>query len=421
MKLHSSQNTLHLLHTLIDILPDLIYIKDTQSRFLLANQALARVFGLKDPKEVIGKTDFDFHPPELAKRYYADEQALLQSGQPLINHEEPVLNHTTGEMRWLLTTKIPFRDKHGQIAGFIGLNRDITERKQSDEALQQITQARTAELEALQHIMQQINVVAERLGHSSATMTETSAQMASGATQTSQQVAMISNNSQRINQNITTFSVALEEFTASIHELSQAVHDVTGMITNAVTLTDTSYTAITKLDGQLQEIGKISKMITVISQQTKFLALNANIEAARVGEAGQGFKMVADEVKTLARDTATAAEGITKKIATIQANSHDTAVATTELVNIIREVSDFSQNVATAMTQQAQTTDNITTTIVQTTRDSDEITHAIAEVATAAKHAAHQAAIVQQEAVELAGLAKQLRQLVTQFNPTTPA
>lgn len=125
----------NMLRALIDHLPDYVYIKDNESRFLLANPAIMRQLGATTLTEVIGRTDFDFSPPELAGQYYADEQALLQSGQPLLNHEEPVIDQETGQQRWLLTTKVPFRDSQGQIVGLIGLNRDITERKQIEEAL----------------------------------------------------------------------------------------------------------------------------------------------------------------------------------------------------------------------------------------------------------------------------------------------
>jgi PAS domain S-box-containing protein len=127
----------NLLRTLIENLPDYIYVKDTDSRFILANTAIIRQLGAATPDEVIGKTDFDFHPPELARQYRADEQAICQSGQPLINHEEPTIHHLTGQMRWLSTTKVPLRDNQGRIVGLVGMNRDITERKQADERLRE--------------------------------------------------------------------------------------------------------------------------------------------------------------------------------------------------------------------------------------------------------------------------------------------
>ncbi len=125
----------NLLHTLINSIPDYIYVKDLESRFLLANDATVRVMGATTLTELIGKTDFDFYPAKLAQEYYEDEQAIIQSGQPLINREEPVVDQKTGARKWLLTTKVPLLDSQGNIVGFVGIGRDITEHKQAEEAL----------------------------------------------------------------------------------------------------------------------------------------------------------------------------------------------------------------------------------------------------------------------------------------------
>ncbi len=122
----------NLLRTLIDNLPDYIYAKDTKSRFVLSNIATAREVGAKNPDELIGKTDFDFFPHNLAERYHSDEKSVLESGQSLINREELVIDHA-GNRLWVLTTKVPLRDSSGQIVGLVGMNRDITERKKAEE------------------------------------------------------------------------------------------------------------------------------------------------------------------------------------------------------------------------------------------------------------------------------------------------
>ena len=121
-----------LLRTLIDSLPDNIFVKDRQSRFLINNLAHVRTLGATHPDEVLGKTDRDIFPAESANQYYGDEQALMKSGQPL-NREETVVNPRTGEKRWLQTTKVPLRDKQGVVVGLMGINRDITERKRAEE------------------------------------------------------------------------------------------------------------------------------------------------------------------------------------------------------------------------------------------------------------------------------------------------
>ncbi|MGC9395250.1 MAG: GAF domain-containing protein [Anaerolineae bacterium] len=122
----------NLLRILIDNLPDYIYIKDRQSRFLVNNIAHLNVLGAKTQEEVTGKTDFDIFPQELAEQYYADEQKLMDAGEALIDREEPVVDQTTGESQWVSSTKIPLRDADGQVTGFVGMTRDITERRRAE-------------------------------------------------------------------------------------------------------------------------------------------------------------------------------------------------------------------------------------------------------------------------------------------------
>jgi two-component system cell cycle sensor histidine kinase/response regulator CckA len=121
-----------LLRTLIDNMPDRIYVKDAGSRWVVANRALAELVGVKNPRELIGKTDFDFWPKELAARFFSDEKAILRTGKPLVNHIETVLD-PHGNSRWTSTTKVPWHDKQGRVIGIMGIGRDITERKSAEE------------------------------------------------------------------------------------------------------------------------------------------------------------------------------------------------------------------------------------------------------------------------------------------------
>ena len=113
----------NLLYTLINSLPDRIYVKDTESRFLLNNFAHIRSLGAKSQKEVTGKTDFDFRPPEFATRYWADDQSVIQSGEALINREEPTV-FSSNKTGWHLATKVPLRDPQKKIIGLVGISRD---------------------------------------------------------------------------------------------------------------------------------------------------------------------------------------------------------------------------------------------------------------------------------------------------------
>jgi len=123
-----------LLRTLINNLPDIIFAKDLQSRFVLTNTACAHQLGADSVEEVLGKMDVDFVSPELASQYIADEQALMRSGQP-VTKEELTQNKETGEIRRSLTSKVPLKDHTGKVIGLIGIARDITNLKRTEEAL----------------------------------------------------------------------------------------------------------------------------------------------------------------------------------------------------------------------------------------------------------------------------------------------
>lgn len=123
-----------LLQALLDHVPDRIYFKDAQSRFIKLSRTLATRRGLTDPEQAIGKTDFDFFPPEKAAEFFADEQRIIRTGQPLINKIEKQ-TAPDGEVSWASVTKVPLRDEAGKVVGIAGINRDITNQKQVEDAL----------------------------------------------------------------------------------------------------------------------------------------------------------------------------------------------------------------------------------------------------------------------------------------------
>jgi PAS domain S-box-containing protein len=129
----------YLLRTLMDNLPDTIYFKDAGSRFLRINKALTNYFGLSDPVQAVGKTDFDFFTQDHTQLAYADEQEIIRTGRPVVGKEEKRI-WLDGRVRWLSTTKMPFRDRDGTIIGTFGVSRDITTVKLAEQALRESEQ-----------------------------------------------------------------------------------------------------------------------------------------------------------------------------------------------------------------------------------------------------------------------------------------
>src|SRR5471032_1522967 len=125
----------NLLRTLAETFPHRIYAKDTETRFIFGNMAVAQGMGVSSPDELLGKTDFGFYPEACATRYHREEQAIMQSGQPLMHREEEVKYLLTNDVAWMLTTKVPLRDDDGKVVGIVGVNYDITERKRTEMEL----------------------------------------------------------------------------------------------------------------------------------------------------------------------------------------------------------------------------------------------------------------------------------------------
>lgn len=123
-----------LLLSVINSIPDQVYVKDTESRFVAVNPVTARFFGAASPAQFVGKSDFDYFPRGLAEQFLTEERALLLYNEPCVNREA-VIRDSDGHSHWVLTTKVPLRDRAGQITGLLGINRNITERKEAEETI----------------------------------------------------------------------------------------------------------------------------------------------------------------------------------------------------------------------------------------------------------------------------------------------
>ena len=128
------------LQTLVDWVPDNIWVKDVDSRFVLANKATATRIGKASVNELIGKSDLELCPPDKAREYYADERRVIETGEPMIDKEEYA---AIGEETWILTTKVPLHDDRGKIIGVVGISRDISDRRRAD--IQRTSQAHVLE------------------------------------------------------------------------------------------------------------------------------------------------------------------------------------------------------------------------------------------------------------------------------------
>jgi len=125
-----------LLQTLMDNIPDCIYFKDDKNRFIRVNKAKAE-HSNTIPDEMIGKTDFDFLPEEEARETFADDNRVMKSGKPIIDKVEKI-THLNEKEHWISATKVPWYNDKGQIVGTMGISRDITERKEEQDQIENL-------------------------------------------------------------------------------------------------------------------------------------------------------------------------------------------------------------------------------------------------------------------------------------------
>ena len=145
----------NLLRSVIDNLPDHVFLKDTQGKYLLDNLAHQKWLGYEDLDHVHGKTVFDFFPEEIARKLDADDAAVLASGEPMVNHEEMLVT-ADGQTRWVVTSKVPWRGEGSETIGLVCITRDITSQKAAEENLRKVNfelrQSREKTLVAMQRL-----------------------------------------------------------------------------------------------------------------------------------------------------------------------------------------------------------------------------------------------------------------------------
>lgn len=181
--------------------------------------------------------------------------------------------------------------------------------------------------------------------------------------------------------NVQAIASATEELSASSGEIAQQIEQSSQIARQAVETATHSTRTVTGLSEAVQKIGDIVQMIQQIAEQTNLLALNATIEAARAGDAGKGFAVVASEVKALANQTAKATEDISRQIADVQAATNQTVSEINTIGETIRNISNASTAIASAVQEQTAATGEISRNIQQTATGTNEISGNISKVA----------------------------------------
>lgn len=183
--------------------------------------------------------------------------------------------------------------------------------------------------------------------------------VAAAVEQMSANMNVVANSSEHMSLGMNTVAVAIEEMSSSLNEVARNSAQASKVAGQAQEKASLSARTMDELGKGAQEIGKVVEMISAIAAQTNLLALNATIEAASAGEAGKGFAVVANEVKELAKQTASATEEIRKQVGAIQGKSKDSIEAIQSILQVINEVNSLNANIAAAVEEQTATTNEI--------------------------------------------------------------
>ncbi|WP_430640988.1 methyl-accepting chemotaxis protein [Couchioplanes caeruleus] len=253
------------------------------------------------------------------------------------------------------------------------------------------------------------------LAASSEELSTTSTQIAAAAEETSAQAGTVSQAAGQVDAGIATVAASSEEMGASIREISANSSEAARVAAEAVEVAAATTGTIGKLGESSTEISNVVKTITAIAEQTNLLALNATIEAARAGEAGKGFAVVASEVKDLAQETARATGDISERVQTIQANTSGAVTAIEQITAVIHRISEFQTTIASAVEEQTATTAEVARSISDAAGGARDISANVDGVAQAAQTTA--AAVTQAQAAteELARMSTTLQRVVAQF------
>ncbi|WP_425062207.1 methyl-accepting chemotaxis protein [Pyruvatibacter mobilis] len=336
-------------------------------------------------------------------------QALVTSTNALVRKEwgTDITGTERGdEIGQMASALVLFRDN--------GIENDKLMEAQKAEDEKRLARARQIE-ELVASFRQESEAVTAALEDATRKMSQTSETMNSVANETTKLSEDVSTAAQSAGTNVNSVSAATEELTASIREISQQLSGTNKMAGDAQDVSRSTVEKMAVLESSAGEINSVIEIISDIAEQTNLLALNATIEAARAGEAGKGFAVVASEVKTLANQTAKATEQVREQVNRIQG---DTSEASDFINRITEAISGLSENmtvIAAAMEEQSAATQEISRNVMEASNGTSQVVDNIGEVSQATRKTQDSSATVNQIAEELAQRSDHLKGSIHAF------
>ena len=291
--------------------------------------------------------------------------------------------------------------------------RELAAKQDAAEKQQRVRQEKIAKL--TQEFDSSIAGVLEGVSAAATEMEATSNSLAAMATQASQQATTVAASAEQASANVQTVAAATEELTSSIKEISSQVRLSTNATNESVGEAERAEKMVEKMVVTSQRIGEVVGMITDIAEQTNLLALNATIEAARAGEAGKGFAVVASEVKNLANQTARATDEIRGHVTEVQASTDITVQAISGITKSISGVNEIATAISAAVEEQGAATQEIARNVEEAAVGTQEVTNNITGVSEVATQTGGSANDVLATAQELSKQSLLLQNTVNDF------
>ncbi|UPJ67419.1 methyl-accepting chemotaxis protein [Bradyrhizobium sp. 191] len=260
-----------------------------------------------------------------------------------------------------------------------------------------------------------LDEVAGGLMSAAADLESDAGQMAAAAETTNRQTSGVRSASDQASSNVATVASAAEELASSIAEIGRQVAGSTASTGRAVNEANRAGSEIRSLADAALRIGDVVRLISEIAEQTNLLALNATIEAARAGEAGRGFAVVASEVKSLANQTAKATEEISAKVGEMQQSTTNSVAAVEAIAQTIAEIDGITAAIATSIEQQGLATREIARNVQEASASTTQVSSNVTGISEAAADTGRVASRVNSASERVHGEVETLRREVTQF------